>query len=182
MVGYVLAKWHKGTYHYYLVLHALAQQEYHRPALCIATLGSILDLQVSWESGKLQLVRWSREVALFPVNTHPSTHPPPKFGRLGSHHLLSWQIPSNGMCGVPPPLLLKHLRILCGVPTLVWTSDQITSIGMCGVPPPCFGNILEFGAVSPPLFEHLTRGSKLEWKVSPPNSQLICFLDHNLKW
>ena len=27
-------------------------------------------------------------------------------------------------------------RALCGVPTLVWTSDQITSIGMCGVPPP----------------------------------------------
>ena len=39
-------------------------------------------------------------------------------------------------CAVSPPLLLKHLRILCGVPTLVWTSDQMTQIEMCGVPPP----------------------------------------------
>ena len=36
------------------------------------------------------------------------------------------------MCGVPPPLLLKHLRIMCGVPTLVWPSDQM-SILECAV-------------------------------------------------
>ena len=36
----------------------------------------------------------------------------------------------------PPPLLLKHLRNLCSVPTQVWTSDQLTQIEMCGVPPP----------------------------------------------
>ena len=43
----------------------------------IATLGSILDSQLSWESGKFQLARWSQEVALFPVNTtHPPTRPP----------------------------------------------------------------------------------------------------------
>ena len=35
-----------------------------------------------------------------------------------------------------PPLLLKHLRILCGVPTQFGTSDQMTQIEMCGVPPP----------------------------------------------
>ena len=35
-------------------------------------------------------------------------------------------------CAVSPPLLLKHLRNLCGVPTQVWTSDQIPQIEMCG--------------------------------------------------
>ena len=39
----------------------------------IATLGSILDSQLSWESGKFQLARWSHEVALFPVRNHPAT-------------------------------------------------------------------------------------------------------------
>ena len=38
-------------------------------------------------------------------------------------------------CAASFPLLLKHLKILCSVPTLVWTSGQITLIGMCGVPP-----------------------------------------------
>ena len=43
----------------------------------IATLGSILDSQSTWESGKFQLARWSHEVVLFPERTiHPSTHPP----------------------------------------------------------------------------------------------------------
>ena len=68
--------------------------------------GSILDSQLCWKSGKFQLARWSHEVDIFPVRNHPPSHPatqppshpPPKFERLGSHHLLSWQIPSNGMC------------------------------------------------------------------------------------
>ena len=30
----------------------------------------------------------------------------------------------------PPPLLLKYLRILCGVPNLVLTSDQMFQIGL----------------------------------------------------
>ena len=44
----------------------------------IATLGSILDSQLSWESGKFQLARWSHEVVIFPERT---THPPP------THHM-----------------------------------------------------------------------------------------------
>ena len=46
--------------------------------LYIATLGSILDSQLSWESGKLQLARWSHRVVLFLVRTDPTrpTHPP----------------------------------------------------------------------------------------------------------
>ena len=35
--------------------------------LVVATLGSILDSQLSWESGKFQLARWSHEVVLFSV-------------------------------------------------------------------------------------------------------------------
>ena len=38
----------------------------------IATLGSILDSQLSWESGKLQLARWSHRVVLFLVRTDPT--------------------------------------------------------------------------------------------------------------
>ena len=42
----------------------------------IAILGSILDSQLNWESGKFQLARWSQEVGLFPERTnHPPTHP-----------------------------------------------------------------------------------------------------------
>ena len=37
--------------------------------------GSILDSQLSWESGKFQLARWSHEVVIFPERiTHPSDH------------------------------------------------------------------------------------------------------------
>ena len=36
-------------------------------------------------------------------------------------------------CLVSLPQLLNHFLTLCGVPTLIWTSDHITSIGMCGV-------------------------------------------------
>ena len=32
-------------------------------------------------------------------------------------------------------MLFKHLRILCGVPTLVLTSDYISQIGMYNAPP-----------------------------------------------
>ena len=50
---------------------------------------------------------------------------------------ISNQVPSNRMCGVPPPLPASQtsydfVRCL----TLVWTSDQITQIEMCSVPPP----------------------------------------------
>ena len=38
----------------------------------IATLGSILDSQLSWKSGKFQLAIWSHEVLLFSVRTNPT--------------------------------------------------------------------------------------------------------------
>ena len=41
-----------------------------------ATLGSILESQLSWESGKFQLARWSHNVALLSWN-HPPTRQPP---------------------------------------------------------------------------------------------------------
>ena len=37
---------------------------------------SILDSQLSWESGKFQLARWSHEVALLPRCDDPATQPP----------------------------------------------------------------------------------------------------------
>ena len=36
----------------------------------VATLGSILDTQLSWESNKFQLARWSHKVVLFLVRTN----------------------------------------------------------------------------------------------------------------
>ena len=42
----------------------LSKQETELFEVIIATLGSILDSQLSWESGKFQLARWSHEVVL----------------------------------------------------------------------------------------------------------------------
>ena len=42
----------------------LSKQEMELFEVIIATLGSILDSQLSWESGKFQLARWSHEVVL----------------------------------------------------------------------------------------------------------------------
>ena len=81
----------------------------------IATLGSILDSQLIWESGKSKLARWSHEVEIFPERKPPS-HPP--------SHPTIWiflfdYLPRYPQieCAVSPPWLLKHLRTLCGVPT-----------------------------------------------------------------
>ena len=56
------------------------------------------------------------------------------WARVGPTHPPSSWICSFNIVLKSIGMLLKHLRILCSVPTLVWTSDQITSIGMCGVP------------------------------------------------
>ena len=46
--------------------------------LDIATLGSIFDFQLSWESGKFQLAKWSHKVVIFSVRTvRPATRRPP---------------------------------------------------------------------------------------------------------
>ena len=39
-------------------------------------------------------------------------------------------------CAVSPPWILKHLRTLCGVPTLFSKYDQMIQNGLCGVPTP----------------------------------------------
>ena len=44
--------------------------------LIIATLGSILDFQLSWKSGKFQLARWSHEVVIFSARTDRPTDRP----------------------------------------------------------------------------------------------------------
>ena len=122
--------------------------------LIIATLGSILNSQLSWESGKFQLARWSHRVALLLwKTTRPPTHPqhlcgvPPclfhlfyPFVRCPSLCIWilcvvltpDWTYDHNFMCGVHP----FYSRIMCGVPTPLRTSDQISIIWMCGVLPP----------------------------------------------
>ena len=65
----------------------------------IATLGSIMDSQLSWESGKYLLARGSHEVVLFSVRTRPDpTRPdhPVKFRDLLFLSML---------CGVPTPIV-----------------------------------------------------------------------------
>ena len=68
----------------------------------IATLGSILDTQLSWESSKFQLARWSHEVAILSHQTTPTPTPTP-----------------------PPTILVFSSLILCGVPILVWTQVHV---------------------------------------------------------
>ena len=66
------------------------------------------------------------------AKNHPPIQPPIQ---PSSHHPPILHFFVHMICAVSSPLLLKHLRILCGVPILVCTSDQIPSIGMCGDPP-----------------------------------------------
>ena len=68
--------------------------------IIVATLGSILDSQLIWESGKSQLARWSHKVELFPERNHPSTRP---YG-FSSLNILP------ELCAVSPPLF-EHLTI-----------------------------------------------------------------------
>ena len=102
-------------------------------ATLIATLGSIMDSQPSWESCKFYLARWSHEVALFLSNPDHhkgyATNPPPK--HIGFE--------------TDPPYQQLMFKILFCVPTPVRTCDQIWCVvspllsfcseSMCGVPP-----------------------------------------------
>ena len=73
------------------------QQQKKFAQIAIATLGSILDTQLSWESSKFQLARWSHGVVLVLVRNDPANPTRPPDG-------LVWK------CGGPPsPLPLKHV-------------------------------------------------------------------------
>ena len=50
--------------------------KFDKRCMLVATLGSILDSQLSRESGKFQLTRWSHEVAILCRWHHPPTQPP----------------------------------------------------------------------------------------------------------
>ena len=63
----IVYAFHRGAFKYYLSIRVWL----------IATLGSILDSQLIWESGKFQLARWSHNVALFSWDHPPPSHPPP---------------------------------------------------------------------------------------------------------
>ena len=56
---------HSYVFCVYLLLFSYVCSWFWNITIIIATLGSILDSQLSWESCKFQLARWSHEVALF---------------------------------------------------------------------------------------------------------------------
>ena len=99
----------------------------------IGTLGSILDSKPSWESSKFQFTRCSHNVALSFASDHP------------------------------PHLLLKHIWILFGVLSLVWTFNQIPSNGMCGGPPSASRISKNLNGVPTPVWT--------SYQKSPPSSQ-----------
>ena len=72
-------------------------------------------------------------LAVFPERNHPPTHPLTRPYGFSCMNILPESLKWNVQC--PPPRLLKHLRTLCGVPTLLRTSGQIPISWMCGVPP-----------------------------------------------
>ena len=84
--------------------------------LVIATLGSILDSQLSWESGKFQLARWSHKVVIFSVRTvHPAGHLTIwMLDLLGSWNFLGVLFFNVVRC--PQPNCSPHQQSMCGVP------------------------------------------------------------------
>ena len=87
--------------------------------MVIATLGSILDSQLSWESGKFQLARWSHEVVLFSERT---THPPTIWIFLVEYTPL-WIVCPHLLCLSPPIMCVPTYRVcphlLCLSPTIM---------------------------------------------------------------
>ena len=117
-----------------------------------ATLGSILDSQLSWESGKFQLARWSHRVVLFSSLDHPQLS-------------FFWQ------CCTVSPLQ----QSMCGVPTLQVYDFPRTQLlppkkSMCGVPPP-IGTLFRKYVRCPPLPVYT-----FSVRCPPPN--LVLCLEH----
>ena len=82
----------------------------------VATLGFILDSQLSWESGKFQLARWSHEVVIFSDRTgHPATQPPDHMDvRLAKKMEFDGCLILSILCGVPTPIA-HHINKVCAV-------------------------------------------------------------------
>ena len=75
--------------------------------------GSILDSQLSWESGKFPLARWSHEVVIFSDRTgRPADH---MDVRLARKLKFDGSLVLSMLCGVPTPCLF-HQQSMCGVP------------------------------------------------------------------
>ena len=108
----------------------------------IATLGSILNCQLSWESGKLKLTRWSHRVALFSGLDHPPT------AKLFFVNVVQCLHP-NKVCAVSPPPSICFLSMLCGVPTRfvplikkVCAVSPSSSTNISSVSPPPHSNVI----------------------------------------
>ena len=105
----------------------------------IATLGSILDFQLSWKSGKFQLARWSHKGVLFFVENWLACHPTSSMFQILNSQLavsLFWYFghvnvnvvwcPINKICVVSPlpvyvfspPPCFHHQKVMFGIPHL----------------------------------------------------------------
>ena len=86
-----------------------------KKSVFIATLGSILDSQLSWESGKFQLARWSHEVVIFSVRTvRPAGRPPDGHPTIW---MLDWLGSWNLLAVLflePHPNCSPHQKSMCG--------------------------------------------------------------------
>ena len=100
-----------------------------------ATFGSILASQLIWESGKVQLARWSHNVALFSWN-HPPTPRSPSFSDSSKDYwkpVLRWGVPplldtcSENMCGVP----YSRYTLFCAVPPPLQFSFVPWTLWLC---------------------------------------------------
>ena len=150
----------------------------------IATLGSILDSQLSWESGKSQLARWSHRVVLFSGLDHPPTPHPP----TAKLFLIL-------LCGVPTST--KYVRC---PPLLVYVFSRShlfsSSKKYVRCPPPnvAFSDIVvrcphlnKVCAVSPLLVyvfsrSHLFFSSKKYVRCPPPKCSFLPLLHLDLSW
>ena len=128
--------------------------------LHVATLGFILDSQLSWESGKLQLARWSHRVVIFLVRTDPTQPDPadptrPPDGLVWKVLYLSWYlsdvhqisteefpIMSVPLLCLSPPIMSVPTVYVC--PHLLCLSPPIMSVPTYYVCPHLF-------CLSPPI-------------------------------
>ena len=102
--------------------------------IAIAILGSILDSQLSWESGKFQLARWSHEVVLFSVRTYMWLQL--QYMWLQLQHICGC---SSNICGCSSNIYVAAARIyVAAAPTrppdgLVWKALYLSCYCLLGV-------------------------------------------------
>ena len=135
----------------------------------------ILSLAENLASSNLQdgATKWH----YYPNSYHIAcaTDPPHSLRNRPTHHIACATNPSHRIsgykhlwsCTVSPPYYEHVSTFMCGVPTLLWTSEHIF---MCGVPNLFWTSEHIFMPVSPPYFEHRNTFS---CEVSPPYYEIL---------